>query len=82
MLSSRATREIAQSPGRPDRSQPADEAETADLARYIADMSAELAKLAGEAGLPMLNYFLHLARVEAEQQSQAKGGTRLGRDQY
>ena len=29
-------------------------------------MTGELARLAGEAGLPMLAYFLNLARVEAQ----------------
>ncbi|HXY59225.1 MAG TPA: hypothetical protein VEH76_11655 [Methylocystis sp.] len=38
----------------------------ADTASYIADMSAELATLAGASGLPMLSYFLNLARVEAQ----------------
>lgn len=36
------------------------------LAAYIADMAAELARLAGEADMPMLCYFLNLARVEAD----------------
>ncbi len=38
----------------------------ASLAAYIADMTAELARLAGNARLPMLAYFLNLARVEAQ----------------
>jgi hypothetical protein len=38
----------------------------ASLAAYIADMTAELAELAGNARLPMLAYFLNLARVEAQ----------------
>jgi hypothetical protein len=33
---------------------------------YITEISAELARMAGEAKLPMLAYFLNLARVEAE----------------
>ena len=37
----------------------------ASLAAYIAEMTAEMAGLAGKAGLPMLAYFLNLARVEA-----------------
>ena len=37
-----------------------------DLAAYIVEMTGELARLAGEAGLPMLAYFLNLARVEAQ----------------
>ena len=35
----------------------------AELAAYIVEMTGELA---GEAGLPMLAYFLNLARVEAQ----------------
>ena len=38
----------------------------ADLAAYIVEMTGELARLAGEAGMPMLAYFLNLARVEAQ----------------
>ena len=38
----------------------------AELAAYIVEMTGELARLAGEAGLPMLAYFLNLARVEAQ----------------
>lgn len=33
---------------------------------YVSDITAELARMAGEAELPMLAYFLNLARVEAE----------------
>ena len=40
--------------------------DSASLAAYIADMTAELAGLAGNARLPMLAYFLNLARVEAQ----------------
>jgi len=38
----------------------------AELAAYIAEMTAELARLAQGAELPMLAYFLNLARVEAQ----------------
>lgn len=37
-----------------------------DLASYIADISGELALLAGRARWPLLTYFLNMARVEAE----------------
>ena len=40
--------------------------DAASLAAYIAEMTAELAGLAGNARLPMLAYFLNLARVEAQ----------------
>jgi len=46
------------------QSSPAEDA--AELAAYIADMTTELADLAGKARLPMLAYFLNLARVEAQ----------------
>lgn len=36
--------------------------------RYIAEMAGELASIAGAARLPMLTYFLNMARVEAEMQ--------------
>lgn len=38
----------------------------AGVAEYIADMSAELATLAGGADLETLAYLLNLARLEAE----------------
>lgn len=41
-------------------------ATAASIAAYIAEMSAELATMAERAELPMLCYFLRLARVEAE----------------
>jgi hypothetical protein len=40
----------------------------AHVAEYIANMSAELAKMAGDARLTTLNYFLDMARAEAESQ--------------
>jgi hypothetical protein len=47
-----------------EQSSPTEDA--ASLAAYIAEMTAELAELAGKARLPMLAYFLNLARVEAQ----------------
>ena len=44
------------------------ERERAETLRYIAEMTGELASLAGGARLPMLTYFLNMARVEAEMQ--------------
>jgi hypothetical protein len=38
----------------------------AEVAEYIANMSAELAKMAGDARLNTLTYYLDLARIEAE----------------
>lgn len=43
-----------------------------EVGSYISDMSAELARMAGGAKLPMLAYFLNLARVEAEFVSRKK----------
>ncbi len=45
--------------------QPSHEA-VESVAEYIANMSAELATLAGGAGLDTLAYLLNLARLEAE----------------
>jgi len=42
------------------------------VSAYISDISAELARMAGEAKLPMLAYFLNLARVEAEMSGRPK----------
>lgn len=53
--------------------------DAAGLASYVADMTAELAKLAGGANMPMLAYFLNLARVEAEIQARRAGGARVAR---
>jgi hypothetical protein len=49
-----------------DRNSPSPGDDAASLAAYIAEMTGELAGLAGKAGLPMLAYFLNLARVEAQ----------------
>ena len=40
-----------------------------DVARYIAEMTGQLAALAGAQRMPMLTYFLNMARVEAEMQA-------------
>jgi len=55
-----------QSAAQNDCEGPSSAKDSASLAAYIADMTAELAGLAGEARLPMLAYFLNLARVEAQ----------------
>jgi hypothetical protein len=56
-------RKLAQNPG-PQIRQPAKDA--ASVAEYIADMTGELARLAGAARLDTLTYFLNMARMEAE----------------
>lgn len=42
------------------------EAQTTGTARYIADLTVELARLAADANLDLLAHFLTMARVEAE----------------
>lgn len=44
------------------------ESERAEMLRYISEMTGELASMAGAARMPMLTYFLNMARVEAEMQ--------------
>lgn len=53
--------------------------EIASLAAYIGDMAGELAGLAGRSKLPMLAYFLNLARVEAELRARELGGYHIER---
>jgi hypothetical protein len=48
--------------------------DSAAMASYIADMAAELAQLATRSELPMVAYFLNLARVEAESRARELGG--------
>jgi hypothetical protein len=45
---------------------PANARKRADVAHYITEITSELSKMAGDADMPMLVYFLNLARVEAE----------------
>ncbi len=47
--------------------------EAASIASYIADMSDELAKLASRCDMPMLCYFLNLARAEADMRARELG---------
>ena len=44
---------------------PTDPSNTA-TARYIAEMSAEMARMASAAGLSLVSYFLSMAHAEAE----------------
>ncbi len=48
--------------------------EAASIASYIADMSDEMAKLASRCDMPMLCYFLNLARAEADMRARELGG--------
>ena len=61
-----------------EQSSPAENA--ASLAAYIAEMTAELAGLAGNARLPMLAYFLNLARVEAQIYARENGAREIARE--
>ena len=54
--------------------------DAASLAAYIAEMTAELARLAGNARLPMLAYFLNLARVEAQIYARENGAREIARE--
>jgi hypothetical protein len=63
----------------PAAGQSPQKAETASLAAYIADMSAELSNLAERSDLKMLAQFLSLARVEAELRSRELGGFKISR---
>ena len=47
------------------------ESERDEMLRYISEMTGELASIAGAARMPMLTYFLNMARVEAEMQRNA-----------
>ena len=64
---------------REQQSSPTEDA--ASLAAYIAEMTAELAGLAGKAHLPMLAYFLNLARVEAQICARENGARGIAREQ-
>jgi hypothetical protein len=50
-------------------------ASPAEVARYIADFSAELSSLAREANLDLLAYLLDMARHEAMELSRPQQGT-------
>ncbi|MFT4098427.1 MAG: hypothetical protein QM651_15015 [Rhodoblastus sp.] len=54
------------------------EREREDMLRYISGITGELAAMAGAAHMPMLTYFLNMARVEAEMQFHQTPGSRRG----
>lgn len=54
--------------------------DAAAMASYIADMASELSQLAGRAEMPMVAYFLSLARVEAEMRARELGGVPIKRE--
>ncbi len=53
--------------------------EAASIASYIADMAYEMAKLAIRCDMPMLCYFLNLARAEADMRARELGGYPIDR---
>jgi hypothetical protein len=53
--------------------------EAASIAAYIADMADEMAKLASRCDMPMLSYFLNLARAEADMRARELGGYPIDR---
>lgn len=53
--------------------------EAASIAAYIADMTDEMAKLASRCDMPMLCYFLTLARAEADMRARELGGYPIDR---
>jgi hypothetical protein len=66
-------------PGNTSKTQEQEPPTTAGLSIYIAEMTGELAKLARRANMPMLAYFLNLARVEAEDRAREHGGAQTRR---
>jgi hypothetical protein len=65
--SSSSGRVAPRAPGRDESADP-----SIDVARYIADMTAQLASMARAAKLDLLAYFLNMANAESE--SVARGG--------
>jgi hypothetical protein len=47
--------------------------EAREVARFIADMTGQMEKMAGAAGLDLLSYFLAMARAESEAVSRGCG---------
>ena len=58
-----------------------DDQDSAAMASYIADMASELAQLANYSDMPMVAYFLNLARAEAEGLSREMGGVAIERSE-
>ncbi len=71
-------KDCSKTPGTTAESAKANE-EAASIASYIADMSDELAKLASRCDMPMLCYFLNLARAEADMRARELGGYPIDR---
>ncbi|CCJ09003.1 hypothetical protein [Methylocystis sp. SC2] len=71
-------KDCSETPGTTAESAKANE-EAASIASYIADMSDEMAKLASRCDMPMLCYFLNLARAEADMRARELGGYSIDR---
>ena len=48
-----------------------------DLARYIAEMSGEMAALSRRAGWPLVTYFLEMAELQAQERLRQRGQASL-----
>ena len=53
--------------------------EAASIASYIADMSDEMAKLDSRCDMPMVCYFVNLARAQADMRARELGGYPIDR---
>lgn len=51
-----------------------------DLARYIAEMSGEMAALAKRAGWPLVTYFLEMAELQAQERLRQRSPSRRRRN--
>ena len=51
----------------------ADVIDATDLARYIAEMSGEMAALSRRAGWPLVTYFLEMAELQAQERLRQRG---------
>lgn len=67
----RRTMTIPAKPDAPDVG--ADVIDAADLARYISEMSGEMAELSRRAGWPLVTYFLEMAELQAQERLRQRG---------
>ena len=61
------TRPVTELSKSPVTERSADVIDADDLARYIADMSGEMAALAQRAGWPLVTYFLEMAKLQTHE---------------
>lgn len=79
MAQSKGRRHVSSEERKSDDEQAQAVQDAASLAAYIADMADELSTLARRCDMPMLSYFLTLARVEAETRARELGGYAVNR---